>query len=615
MNGAAAFAQTRRALGDASRDARSAWGRRETLWLGAALLALLAPAILPLSGRMPDLASWVYLVLAAVGLSYVAGLAGIPSLGQGAFVGIGAFAEAIARAKVGWPLLPSLALAVLAAVVAGMLTALATGRLRGAFTAAATWILTWIVALGLVSFPGVSGGAQGLVLPQASVLGLELTPTVHYEVGVVLVALAVLAYAVIARRGPGLALAAARDDPGAARALAVPAARLRFAAFTAAAAVAGLAGALGVELVQVADPTSYDALLSFELFVAVILGGARSPLGAVLGMVVLAGVSQAADEIGAALDVPPGRLDMMVTGYVLLVALGLGGEGLIPAVLGSTRRRGARTRGMGAQPLQGPPVRAPDPAGLTARGVSKRFGKLVALDDLDLQAVPGSIHALIGPNGSGKTTALRILVGALPQESGTVALGADRLDGLTLRERALRGVVATQQTTAVFADLTVLENALVGAGLRRRHGGALRTLLATPKARAESRAARGRAVAALALVGLADRLDRPAGELSALERRLLMLASALATEPRVLLLDEPAAGASPAELERVAELLADLRGSGFALLVIEHNLRFVRLVADQITVLSAGQVIASGAVADVAEDEAVRAAYFGRQGL
>ena len=614
MNGAAALAQTRRALKDATRDARSAWGYRETLWLAAAVLALLAPAILPLSGRMPDLASWVYLVLAAVGLSYVAGLAGIPSLGQGAFVGIGAFAEAIARAKGGWPLLPSLGLAIVVAAVAGMLTALATGRLRGAFVAVATWILTWIVALLLTSFPGISGGAQGLVLPRASILGLELTPAVHYEVGVVLVVLGVLAYAVLARRQPGLALAAARDRPEAASALAVPAARLRFGAFTAAATVGGLAGALGVELVQVADPTSYDALLSFELFVAVILGGARSPLGAVVGMAVLSGISHAADRIGDVLDVPPGRLDMMVTGYVLLVALGLGGEGLVPAAQGYWRRRPSTTRSA-AQPVRAPIVRPPDPAKLTASGVSKRFGNLVALDDLDLELAPGSIHALIGPNGSGKTTALRILAGALAQESGTVALAGDPLDGLKLRDRALRGVVATQQTTAVFPDLSVLENALVGAGLRQRHAGALRTLFATPKARAEARAARDRAVAALAAVGLADKRDVRASTLSALDQRLLMLASALATEPRVLLLDEPAAGASSPELDRVAAMLTELRGDGFALLVIEHNLRFVRLVADRITVLSAGQVIASGAVSDVAEDEAVRAAYFGRQGL
>jgi branched-chain amino acid transport system ATP-binding protein/branched-chain amino acid transport system permease protein len=610
----AELAQTRSALAAAARDARAAWGRRETLWLVALVGALLAPAVLPLTGRMPDLAAFVYLVLAAVGLSYAVGLAGIPSLGQGAFVGIGAFTEALLRAKAGWPLFPSLAVAILAAAVAGALTALATGRLRGAFVAVSTWIVTWIVALVLTSFPGISGGAQGLVLPQSEMLGLTLTPTVHYELGVVLVAIAVVAYAVVARRGPGLGLAATRSDPAAARALAVPAARLGFGVFTIAAAVGGLAGALGVELVQVADPGAYGPFLSFELFVAVILGGALSPLGAVVGMVLLSGVSHAADEIGSWLDVAPGRLDLMVTGYVLLVVLGLGGEGVLPAVEDVWRRARPRRRRDRPRP-PGAELGTPSPAELTARGVSKRFGALVALDDLNLDVTPGAIHALIGPNGSGKTTALRILAGSLPLESGTVALGGDLLDGLPIRDRALRGLVATQQTTAVFDDLTVLENALVGAGLRQRNAGALRTLFATPKARAAARDARERAVAALDLAGLADALDRPAAQLSALEQRLLMLASALATEPRVLLLDEPAAGASATELERVAEVLTKLRGSGFALLVIEHNLRFVRLVADRITVLSAGRVIASGTPEEVSREEAVRAAYLGRHGL
>jgi branched-chain amino acid transport system permease protein len=611
----AELAHTRRALAAAAGDARAAWSRRATLWLAAVLAALLAPAILPLSARMPDLAAFVYLVLAAVGLSYAAGLAGIPSLGQGAFVGIGAFTEALLRAKGEWPLLPSLGVAILAAAVAGGLTALATGRLRGAFVAVSTWILTWIVALVLTSFPSISGGAQGLVLPESSVLGVELTPTVHYELGVLLVALGVIAYAVLAPRSPGLGLAAARSHPFAARGLAVPAARLRFGAFTAAAAVGGLAGGLGVELAQVADPSSYGPTLSFELFVAVILGGARAPLGAVAGMVLLSAVAHLADDIGGLLDVPPGRLDLMITGYVLLVVLALGGEGLIPAAETLWQRVRPVRPGKRPRPRGGELGEVPSPAELTARGVSKRFGALVALDDLDLELRPGAIHALIGPNGSGKTTALRVLSGSLPLESGTVALGGELLDGMPIRDRALLGVVATQQTTAVFGELTVLENALVGAGLRQRHGGALRTLFATPKARASDRSARERAVAALELVGLVDDLDRPAAQLSALEQRLLMLASVLATEPRVLLLDEPAAGSSPVELERVADVLRRLRGNGFALLVIEHNLRFVRLVADRITVLSAGRVIASGSLAEVSREEAVRAAYLGRQGL
>ncbi len=592
--GSAVLEQTRSALGAAARDARAGWSRRATLALLVVALALLAPAVLPLNGRMPDLAGFVYLAVAAVGLAYAVGLAGIPSLGQGAFLGIGAFAEAILRAKGGWPLLPAILLAVLAGAAAGALTGLAVGRLRGAFVAVSTWILSWIVVLVLTSFPGISGGAQGLVLPEASVLGLRLTPTVHYEVGVALLALAILVFAIVAPRGPGLALSAARRQAAAALGLGVPVARLRLGAFTVSAAVAALAGGLGVELAQIADPSGYGPLLSFKLFVAVILGGARTPLGPVAGLLVISAFSHAAEQINAVRGLPPGRLEMMLTGYGLLLVLALGGAGLLPSAQAWWRRfRPAPARAR-LQPRAETLGRVESPRTLTARGLSKRFESLVAVDAVDLEVSPGSIHALIGPNGSGKTTALRLM---------------------SVRGRALHGVVGTHQTSAIFADLTVLENTLVGAGLRRRYGGALRTFLATPKARAETVSACRTALAALELVGLGDDRDRPAVELPAHSQRLLMLAAALATEPRVLLLDEPAAGAAPVELERLANVLDELRQNGLALLVIEHNLRFVRRVADEVTVLEAGRRIAAGSVAEVAADEAVQAAYLGRQRL
>jgi len=611
----ALLAQTRSALAAGARDARAAWSLRATLAAVVVAGVLLAPAVLPLSGQMPDLAAFVYLAVAAVGLAYAVGLAGIPSLGQGAFLGIGAFAEAIARAKWGWPLLPALLLGIGAAAAAGVLTGLATGRLRSAFVAVSTWILTWIVALALISFPGISGGAQGLVLPEAEVFGHPLGPTAHYELGIALLVLVVVGYLIIAPRAPGLALAAARERSSAAVGLGVPVARFRLGAFTASAAIAGLAGALGVELAQIADPSSYDATLSFKLIVAVILGGARTPLGPIAGLIVISAFSHAAERIGGLRGLPPGRLEEMLTGYGLLLVLGLGGAGLLPAALGWWRRSHrppARKRSpVSAEPL----LRVERPVPLTTRRLSKRFGNLVALAGLDLELSPGSVHALIGPNGSGKTTALKLVVGDLRPDEGSIAVGGRALDGLTTRGRALHGVVGTQQTTEVFPDLTVLESVLVGAGLRRRHAGAFRTLFATPKARREAAGARRKAASALAFVGLEGALDRPSRELSAHEQRLLMLASGLATDPRVLLLDEPAAGAGPAELEHLADLLDRLRQKGLALLVIEHNLRFVRRIADKVSVLEAGRLIASGSLAEVAADPAVRTAYLGRQRL
>jgi branched-chain amino acid transport system permease protein len=609
----AVLAETRSAFAEAVRELRSAWSWTATLWVLAFGAALLVPAVLPLSGRMADLAGFVYLALAAVGLAYAVGLAGIPSLGQGAFFGIGAFAEAILRAKGGWPLLPSLLVAVFVTGACGVLTGIATGRLRGAFVAVSTWILSWIVLLTLISFPGISGGAQGLVMPEASVLGYSLTPTAHYVLGVTLLAVAVLAFGVLSRRGPGLALAAGRDQVDAALGLGVPVARLRLGAFTASAVIAGLAGALGVELSQVADPAAYGPVLSFQLFVAVILGGARLPLGPVVGLAVIAGFSNLAEEIGSVRGLPPGRLEEMLTGYGMLVVLGLGGAGLLPLAGVWWRRMRPPPSSARAHVLDLPAVDSPRPLG--ARGLSKRFGSLRALDRFELDVAPGSVHALIGPNGSGKTTALRLLAGELRADEGSVVLGDDTLTDLSQRSRAERGVVGTEQTTAVFPDLTALENALVGAGLRRRHQGAFRTFFRTPKARADERRAEQKALAALALVGLDNHADRVAGELTAHEQRLLMLAAALATEPRIILLDEPAAGASSADLERLADLLRSLRERGLGLLVIEHNLRFVRRVADVVTVLEAGRRIASGTLAEVSANEAVRTAYLGRQSL
>jgi branched-chain amino acid transport system ATP-binding protein/branched-chain amino acid transport system permease protein len=355
-------------------------------------------------------------------------------------------------------------------------------------------------------------------------------------------------------------------------------------------------------------------VLSFELFVAVILGGARLALGPVVGLAVIAGFSNAAEEIGAARGLPPGRIEEMLTGYGMLLVLGLGGAGLLPFAGAWWRRIRPRRDGARAETPAAPGA-LDNPAPLAARRVSKRFGNLEALDRLELEVAPGTIHALIGPNGSGKTTALKVISGQIGADDGSIVLDGEDLAGLPQPDRAERGVVGTQQTTAVFPDLTVLENALVGAGLRRRSAGPFRTFFRTPIARADERRAEERALAALAFVGLDQGTGRQASELTAHEQRLLMIASALATEPRVLLLDEPAAGASAAELERLAGLLRSLRDRGLGLLVIEHNLRFVRRVADLVTVLEAGRRIASGTLAEVAADEAVRTAYLGRQSL
>jgi len=274
-----------------------------------------------------------------------------------------------------------------------------------------------------------------------------------------------------------------------------------------------------------------------------------------------------------------------------------------------------RQRAPAVVAANGAAARARDGVVLAAEGLTKRFGAVAAADGVSFELAPAEVCALIGPNGSGKTTVLRLLAGTLKPDAGSVLLRGTNVTRENVRSRVLGGVVRTLQSTAAFAELTALENVLVGAGLRRQHGGTLRELTATPLARAEDAATRTAAQAALEDVGLGWASDVPAGQLAGPEQRLLGLAAALATRPRAVLLDEPSAGSSLDDLRRLSALIERIRSRGVAVLLVEHDLRLVRAVADRVVVLVAGAVIATGTPAEVAASADVRAAYLGRNVL
>jgi ABC-type branched-subunit amino acid transport system ATPase component/ABC-type branched-subunit amino acid transport system permease subunit len=603
--------KTSTALVDALREVRGAWRLQYTGAAALVALAALVPAVAPSWVHVDSLANGFYLALAATGLWITVALAGMPSLGQGAFMGIGAFTVALLTAKAGWPALPATLVGVVAAGSAGVVTGIGVVRLRPVFIAVTTWILTWTVALFLLAFRSVSGGAQGLLVPAT------LSVSAHYELALALLVAAILTAASLARGGVGIELRAARQRPAAAAALGVATARRRLGAFVAAAAIGGLAGGLAVQLAGVADATDYGPYLSFRLFVAVLIGGAAAALGPAAGVAGLALVTGAAGLLGSVEGVEAARFNPMLAALMLLAVLALGGEGIVPLLRGLIGRRRADFERRPPSVLL-PVVGIPKPRGeplLVAQGLTKRFGSVVAADDVSLELAPGEICALVGPNGSGKTTVLRLLAGVLHPDAGNVLLDGSDLARTPPRERARHGLVRTLQGSAAFGDLTALENLTVGAGLRRVHGGALRTAVATPRARAEEAETRAAAHAVLADVGLAWAADAHAGELAGPEQRLLAVAAALATRPRVLLLDEPSAGASLDDVRRLDALLSRLRDNGVAILLVEHNLRLVRSVADRVIVMAAGAVIATGPPDVVAADPDVRTAYLGRAAL
>ena len=551
-----------------------------------------------------DLARDLYLLLAALGLNLAVGYAGQPVLGQGAFVAVGGYGTLLLAESL--PLGLAAALAVLAAGLLGWLLDYGASRLRGAFLALGTWALAWLAVAVLAAFPGTFGGAQGLLRPAPSRLvspslglGWVLTPRTHVVLAAVLCLALVLGTRALGRSALGLDLAALRQGPEAAASVGVDGASLRRNALAASAAFGAVAGAGTAVLLGVVAPSSVGPLLSIQLFVAVLVGGTANPYGPLLG-------------VGLLLALPTGvgteRGRGLATALVLVAALALR-EPLARRIAALRRRPPPPAPEVpdvaegGAEP--GPPV-------LEATGLAKRYDGVAALRGVDLTLRSGEVHALIGPNGSGKTTLLRVLAGAVAADAGRIVVLGRDVTALGQPARVRAGVARTFQDTVLFSGLTVAEHVAVGARATEPRG-AWRTLLATPSARRSRRVAAAWSAAVLAETGLAGRAAARPDELTYGEQRLLQVARAAATGATALLLDEPAAGMSVAEVERLRALLRRLAGNGRAVLVVEHNVRFVAAVADRVTVLAAGEVVTYGPPDDVRADPRVRAAYLGEE--
>jgi branched-chain amino acid transport system ATP-binding protein len=249
---------------------------------------------------------------------------------------------------------------------------------------------------------------------------------------------------------------------------------------------------------------------------------------------------------------------------------------------------------------------------LSLRGVERTFGGLRAVDGASFEVVAGTVHGLIGPNGAGKTTLINLVSGLLAPTGGAIELDGHAIAGLPSHRIAGLGVTRTFQNIRLFPELTARDNVLVGQHLRR-HPSLLARLLLLRSAGVEAKAARERAAALLTLVGLPDRVDEQARHLSYGEQRRVEIARALASEPRLLLLDEPTAGMNPVEVQGVAQLIRRVAAEGHSVLLVEHNVRLVMDVCDRITVLNFGKVIAEGTPAVVAAHPAVITAYLGSE--
>ncbi len=635
------------------------------LWALSAVLVLF-PLLHDNDANIDAMANAGVLVALALGLNVVVGFAGLLDLGYAAFFALGAYYYGIFTAfqimppftefwvpfeflglveKINrggpdlvrftlsfWLALPT---AAIVTAVFGVMFGAPTLRLRGDYLAIVTLGFGEIVPIVARNIDGVTGGAAGLngvMAPRLFGWSFGVAAWPYYYVVLGLVALLIFVSLRLRDSRVGRAWRALREDETAASAMGVNLVNYKLLAFATGAAFAGMAGVVFIAKLQTATPDMFNFNVSAMLLVMVVLGGMGSVWGVVLGAFLLqimqswflpelSGVLRAIGEmVGWAWLA---RIELveaiqLIFGIILVVMMLFRREGLIPAVkkqaaLHITQQAAQVTRG-GFTGIEKIGRWTPGTGNaLEVKGVTVKFGGLVALNSVDLVVPAGGVVAVIGPNGSGKSTLFNVITGLVEADGGSIKFEGVELLGLRPDQVLTNGVARTFQNIRLFPNLTVLENVLIGEHARLTTG-PIGAVAGTPKARAEEEGALKWATDIIALFGnrLTPRIGQIVSGLSYANRRRVEIARALASRPRILLLDEPTAGMNPAETLELAEQIKSLHEMGLTILLIEHKLDVVTRLASNVIVLDHGEKIAEGPANEVRRNEEVLRAYLGR---
>jgi ABC-type branched-subunit amino acid transport system ATPase component/ABC-type branched-subunit amino acid transport system permease subunit len=578
------------------------------LLVAIALAAIvLAPAIAP--PFYVTLLNYIGLYsLVALGLVLLTGVAGQTSFGQAAFVGLGAYTTAVLTTQYGFSPWITLPIAIAITLVIGYLLGIITLSMGGHYLPLATiaWGMSLYFLMGTIESFGGFTGLTGV--PPVSLFGavLEKEGEFYYLIWAVVLA-ALWAVANLLDSRSGRAIRALKQGGTLVEAFGVHPGRMKTAVFVIAAVLACLSGWLYAHLQRFVNPSPFGINQGIEYLFMAVVGGATSVWGAVLGATVVTLLKTWLQDWLPKLIGEAGQFEIIVFGILLVLVLQYARDGLIPyfqRFVPSPKR----ALPAAADRLQHRPLPAPGASVLSVDNARKTFGGLVAVNDVSFDVNAAEVVGLIGPNGAGKSTCFNLISGALAASAGSIKFMGQELIGQPASSIAKLGLARTFQHVKLVATMTVVENVALGAYLRGSKGIVASALRMNQD---DEAAALAEAMRQLGRVGLADHAHDAASSLPLGKQRTVEIARALASDPILLLLDEPAAGLRFAEKQQLAALIKTLKSEGVTVLLVEHDMEFVMGLVDRLVVLNFGQKLAQGLPDAVQADPAVREAYLG----
>jgi branched-chain amino acid transport system permease protein len=577
------------------------------------------------------------LLFAALGLSLnlLLGYAGQVSVAHAAFGAIGGYTMGYLVTVRGWGFVATVVLGALLAFASGVVMSLPAMKLTVEYLILLTLAVSFVILGVFQTFPEL-GGTYGIIrISNLTIFGWAMDRPRDWVIPTFVIA--AFTYAVCWRIGEspvGRVLKGIREDPMATQALGKNVFRYKVAVFGITSGLAGLAGGMYSGWLGLATPSVFGFAFSLTIFAMVIFGGMANLAGTILGATV---VTLLEPLLRRAIKIEASKaalIELVVYGVALVVLMLLRPQGAIPegrTLRSLVRRQRGQRREMvpadwepdvdvaitgrredtGADEQQRRETRwqAARPV-LVTHGISKRFGGIVAADELELELREGTITALVGPNGAGKTTVFNLLTGAIAPDAGSILLEDEEIVGLTPDRVARRGVVRSFQDVRLIQRITCLDNVMLA--VQGQTGESIARLFTSPRAvAARQEEVREHAMEALTFVGMDEFADVLAGALSYGQSKLVSLARAMATDAEVLLLDEPASGIDTKWVDTILDMIEAVRERGRTVCVVEHNLHVVDRLADHTYFMELGRITAQGTIGDLTSSPRLAEAYFG----